>query len=147
PRAQIDAVFNDTQLSWSFKGAKLTQMADAAGKVMEDALEKSGKKIDLAGLGWGEKWLTGVEVKAGHAITYFNQKGMLLASTAMRRFSAVARVGGVAKNKLQQLYRDIELRDIALGDQRKNAVREYMEKRDYSKAVMYSDHPTKKMIM
>ena len=147
PRAQIDAVFNDTQLSWSFKGAKLTQMADAAGKVMEDALEKSGKKIDLAGLGTVDKWLTGVEVKAGHAITYFNQKGMLLASNAMRGFSAVARVGGVAKSKLQQLYRDIELRDIALGDQRKNAVREYMEKRDYSKAVMYSDHPTKKMIM
>lgn len=147
PKAQIDEVFKDATTSWANKGARLRQMAEEADKILQDALEQSGKKIDIAGIGKYEKFFTGVESKIGDGRRYFYQKGAILAGQAMEKLSGVARVGGVAKTKLKNLTKQGQLRLLALGENKKKAVIEYIEKRNYGGAKMFSDHPTKPMIM
>jgi len=147
PQATIDKVFKDPNMSWHAKGAKLIEMANEAQKVFDDALGLTGKKINIEGLGTVDKMLTGVEAKIGNAIDYFSQKGNVLGVKSMQRLAAVARNGGAIKSKIGQLAKEIELRDSVLGEKTMLALREYAENRNFAKAIMYSEHPTRKTIL
>lgn len=143
---EIDKIFKDSNLSWKDKGTRLTAMADSALRISDEALKDAGYKVEVTGLGKWEKYLTGVEAKTGDAIRYFNQKGHVIASKALGRYGDVARIGGVAKSKLQQLRHDIVQIDKGLGTKKAQAIRFYMENRDYKRAVDYAESPVQDLI-